>query len=74
MYQAINKQEAKNLYDQGEKVLLVPSSHEVGAEWSIKVAISKQTHFLPFDKIEKFVAEYQTTKRDNNKLSYYIEI
>lgn len=73
MYQAISKQEAKELYDQGQKVVLVPSSHDVEADWSFKVRISKETHELPFNKLERLISEYQTSARDNNKLAYYIE-
>ena len=73
MYWAINKRQAKELYNQGQKVVLVPSSHDIEAEWSVKVRISKETHELPFDKLERLISEYQTTARDNNRLAYYIE-
>jgi len=73
MYQAISKQQAKELYNRGEKVLLVPSSHDVKADWSIKVRVSKEKHGLPFNRVDKLITEYQTSARDNNKLAYYIE-
>lgn len=73
MYQAINKQQAKRLYSSGGQVVLVPSSHDVNAEWSKKIKVSKKTHFLPFDRLDKLIAEYHTIARDNNKLAYYIE-
>lgn len=73
MYQAISKQEAKKLYNKGKEVLLVPSSHDVKADWSIKVRASKEIHGLPFDRVDKLITEYQTTARDNNKLAYYVE-
>ena len=73
MYKAINKQEAKELYNKGKEVLLVPSSHDPKAEWSIKVRVSKEKHGIPFDKVNRLITEYQTSARDNNKLAYYIE-
>lgn len=73
MYKAINKQEAKELYNKGKEVLLVPSSHDVKADWSIKVRVSKEKHGIPFDKVNRLITEYQTSARDNNKLAYYIE-
>lgn len=73
MYQAISKQQARELYNRGKEVLLVPSSHEVKADWSIKVRVSKEKHDLPFDRVNRLITEYQTSARDNNKLTYYIE-
>ena len=73
MYQAISKQQAKELYNRGEKVLLVPSSHDVEADCSVKVRVSKEVHGIPFDKVNRLITEYQTSARDNNKLVYYIE-
>ena len=73
MYKTISKQEAKELYNKGKEVLLVPSSHDIRADWSIKVRVSKEIHGLPFDRVDKLITEYQTSARDNNKLAYYIE-
>ena len=73
MYKTIDKQEAKKLYNNGGQVVLVPSSHDVNAEWSKKIKVSKKTHFLPFDRLDKLIAETHTIARDNNKLAYYIE-
>lgn len=73
MYKAISKQEAKELYNRGEEVLLVPFSHDIEAEWSVKVRVSKEKHGIPFDKVNRLITEYQTSTRDNNKLAYYIE-
>lgn len=73
MYQTISRKQAKELYNKGEKVVLVPSSHDVEAEWSVKVVVDKKTHGLTFDKVDKLISEYQTTLRDNNKLAYYVE-
>ena len=73
MYQTISRKQAKELYNKGKEVLFVPSSQDVKADWSIKVKVSKAKHGLPFDRVNRLIAEYQTSARDNNKLAYYIE-